>query len=100
MAKISAERGERVKGCKKNVLLVKGQESELFEEAYFIMRDTDRACGMRDIVAEAQRIIEQSDLAAAPAFVKLNRKKKLQYFFIGIALACAIWGISLIIIFL
>ena len=80
-----------MKGCQKSVILVKGRESELFEEAYFIMKDTERPHSTADMVAAARRIIEKEDMSASPASVKLNRKKKLVCFFVGILVACFIW---------
>ena len=78
-----------MKGCQKSVILVKGKESELFEEAYFVMKNTEKRYTSSDIVAEARRIIETEDMRAAPASVKLNRKKKLVCFLIGIGVASA-----------
>ena len=85
-----------MKGCRKDVILIKGREGELFEEAYFIVRETDKKTEMRDIVEEACRIIETHDLRAAPASIKLNRKKKLIWFGMGILIACVMWGAGLI----
>ncbi len=86
-----------MKGCQKNVILVKGKESELFEEAYFIMKDTERPRSTADIVAEARRIIETEDMSAAPLSVKLNRKKKLLFFLIGMLAASFTWTAAMII---
>ncbi len=86
-----------LKGCQKSVILVKGKESELFEEAYFIMKETERPHKTTDIVAEARRIIESEDMRAAPVSVKLNRKKKLICFFVGILVACFIWTGAMIL---
>ncbi len=85
-----------LKGCQKNVILIKGRESELFEEAYFIMKETERAHTSADIVAEARRIIEKQDMSAAPVSVKLNRKKKLVCFSVGMLVACLLWGAGML----
>ena len=86
-----------MKGCQKNVILVKGKESELFEEAYFIMKETEKPHRNADIVAEARRIIETEDMSASPISVKLNRKKKLVCFFIGIGVASLMWSATMLI---
>ena len=86
-----------MKGCLKNVILVKGKESELFEEAYFIMKETEKPHRNADIVAEARRIIETEDMSASPISVKLNRKKKLVCFFIGIGVASLMWSATMLI---
>ena len=82
-----------MKGCRKDVILIKGREDELFEEAYFILRETEKRTGVRDMVAEAHRIIEKNDLNAAPISIKLNRRKKLKWFALGLIISCAIWGV-------
>ncbi|MBQ2732786.1 MAG: hypothetical protein IJF74_01380 [Clostridia bacterium] len=86
-----------MKGCLKNVILVKGKESELFEEAYFVMKETEKPHRNADIVAEARRIIETEDMSASPISVKLNRKKKLVCFFIGIGVASLMWSATMLI---
>lgn len=73
-----------MKGCKKNVVMIKGGASDLFEAAYFIMRDTDRAHAKRDIVEEAKRIIEENELKTTPYFVKERTKAKIIIFLYGL----------------
>lgn len=72
-----------MKGCQKKIILLKGTESALFEEAYFIIKETEIPSCKNDMIAEACRIIEANDLSAAPKSVKLSRKKKLAYFLYG-----------------
>ena len=85
-----------LKGCQKSVIFVKGKENELFEEAYFVMKDTERAHSTADIIAEARRIIETEDMSASPVSVKLNRKKKLICFCIGALVTCLLWAGAMI----
>ena len=47
-----------LKGAQKRMIVVKTQDSRVFEEAYFVMR-TDSAASGEDMVSEANRIIEK-----------------------------------------
>lgn len=51
-----------IKGCQKNVIWLRNTESEVFEQAYFILSDAAslKKKSEGDIIAEARRIIEQS----------------------------------------
>ena len=46
-----------LKGAQKRMVVVKTQDSRIFEEAYFVMR-TDTPASDVDMVGEANRIIE------------------------------------------
>lgn len=46
-----------LKGAQKRMVVVKTQDSRIFEEAYFVMR-TDTPASDTDMVGEANRIIE------------------------------------------
>ena len=47
-----------LKGAQKRMIVVKTQDSRVFEEAYFVMR-TDTAASGEDMVSEANKIIER-----------------------------------------
>ena len=46
-----------IKGCQKKIVFLKDTESELFEEAYFVLKPTAVKRGEEDIVLEATRIV-------------------------------------------
>ena len=46
-----------IKGCQKKIVFLKDTESELFEEAYFVLKPTATSKGEEDIVLEATRIV-------------------------------------------
>ena len=50
-----------VKGYKRNVVLLKNTGSEIFDMAYFIMKDSVNSDNV-DIVREANRILEENTL--------------------------------------
>ena len=51
-----------IKGCEKRVVWLRNTESELFDQAYFILSESayEKKRSEGDIVAEAKRIIAQS----------------------------------------
>lgn len=53
-----------LKGCRKNVVYVKNTDSELFEEAYFIVSDSSAAKNKceNDMLKEASRIISNGPM--------------------------------------
>ena len=48
-----------IRGAQKNMIVIKTADSEVFEEAYFVLR-RERKARDKDIVGEANRIIETS----------------------------------------
>lgn len=73
-----------MRGCQKKMLLLKGTDSTLFEEAYFVMRNTEAADPQeRDLIAEACRIIESNDMRPSQKSVRLSRRRKLAFFLYG-----------------
>ena len=73
-----------MKGCKKNVVMIKGGADDLFEDAYFIMRDTAKEHTARDIVEEAKRIIAENELKTTMYYVKDRTKAKIVIFLYGL----------------
>ena len=67
-----------IKGCKKNVVYVRNTGSDVFEEAYFILSDDFEAkqTSEPDMVAEANRIIAESPIAAYFGIASSKQKKK------------------------
>ena len=59
IVKITISEGKMIRGAQKNMIVIKTSDSDLFEEAYFVLR-RERTARDKDIVAEANRIIETS----------------------------------------
>ena len=76
-----------LKGCKKNLIVVKGLGSDYIEEAYLILKQ-DLPQGMvgGDIVKEANRLIHEYDTGQR----KKRRPFSLPSFFVGAMLASAV----------
>lgn len=48
-----------LKGAQKRMIVVRTRDSQLFEEAYFVMRSNENSlCGHADMMTEAHRILE------------------------------------------
>ena len=81
-----------IKGCHKNIVFLKDTGSDLFEEAYFILKPNARDKKNADIISEATKIVNSLDDG--------NKKKgrwkigKLVSFFVGAIIGS---GIMLII---
>ena len=79
---LSVPRGGRfevkmIKGAQKRVVVVKVADSNIFEEAYFVLkRDKDATGG--DMAREAGRIIESLDPTGAREKVKRARELKMK----------------------
>ena len=89
-------RGEKVvRGCQKRIVYLKSTGSEVFSDAYFVVRDGALAdVGECDMVKEANRILDEC--VALDATVSRGRvfldliKAKLVPFFIGMSVGILI----------
>lgn len=60
-----------IKGCSRKVVVVKNTDSDLFEEAYFILKPSADAFENADFLAEAKRII-----AARTGYARRSRGRE------------------------
>ena len=47
-----------MRGCERKIIMLKGTDSEMFDEAYFLIRRDFKDGGGGEIVREAERIVE------------------------------------------
>ncbi len=75
-----------IKGCSRKVIVIKNPESNLFEEAYFIVspKESERQYG--DFLAEANRIIA---LRTTPHIQTQRKRKTLIPWILGFFLGSA-----------
>ena len=52
-----------LRGCKRNMIVLRGTGSDLFEEAYFVVKEEAERRSEADMLEEAERIIDKSRLA-------------------------------------
>ena len=81
-----------VRGCEKRIYHVKNPESELFDEAYFILRRGGRSSKAtpREIELEAMRIVRDSDKGGGRG----EKKENLRAFVCGAVLSAFIIGMA------
>ncbi len=98
-----------LKGCQRKIIMLKETGSDIFEEAYFVLRsdaDVERSLSELDMVSEAQRIVEANSLSltcsAALKYSPLAHRKRaggayFGWFLAGCAAATSVIGIFLFI---
>lgn len=65
-----------IKGCNKRVIVLKNPGSDIFEEAYFIVKDRGARVDPRvNLIDEANRIIEESLIDPRIRALRRARKK-------------------------
>ena len=89
-----------IKGCQRKVIVVKGDDESVFECAYFVLKNSPESlnCKEEDMVAEANRIIEENEGKKEIKNVKNDkktdkendRKKIIIPFSVGAALGSAV----------
>ena len=92
-----------LKGCQKNVIMLRATDSDIFEEAFFVLkRDAELDCKLKDsdMISEAKRILE-ANTANASIHRKGNIKSAVICFSVGAVSAfcvSALLGIFLFVI--
>ena len=71
-----------IKGCIKNMIMVHGGADSSFETAYFVLRtDTaETSAGEEDMVAEANRIIEELESGDTKKKKQSKKREIFMYF--------------------
>lgn len=87
------------KGCQKKMIMLKNTGSELFEEAYFILKDKDdksTKLSETDMIREANKIIANNAVTSywadkdSPSN-KLSLKYKIKWYAAGLCSCGALW---------
>ena len=97
-----------IKGCEKRVVWLRNTDSEVFDQAYFILSDAayENKKSEGDIVSEAKRIIGQSPISGwweepTPTIKKRGSplaSSKLAFFIFGFALGAIPAALTLLLI--
>ncbi len=80
-----------IKGCHKNVVFLKDTGSELFDEAYFVVKASVKSEGYHDIVSEAAHI--------ASGLCERKKKRKFKGALFGF-LAGVLLGVAITLLFI
>lgn len=81
-----------LKGIEKRVVRIKGVGGDVFEEAYFILKDGRMDTSKKeDFISEASRIIEENSLIGKEEGASRKNVGRILLFSLaaGVALACA-----------
>lgn len=85
-----------MRGCERKIIMLKGTNSEIFDEAYFLIRrDFKEDAHGGEIVREAQRIVDMNTWGRRRE--KRSGREKIA-FALGLAAGVAV-GVILLIIF-
>ncbi len=87
-----------VRGCEKRIYHIKNPESDIFDEAYFVLRrrTSGRNATPGEIEREAKRIVRESYRDSGSASVKRSLKKA---FFAGAGLSALVVGLVSLVLF-
>ncbi len=83
-----------VKGCQRQIVLLRGTGSELFEEAYFILKPEKANLPQARMITEANRIIEENTLRGKRQANFRGRRpgERLLFFLLGLLSGGIFWG--------
>lgn len=87
LEKIFQKGDGEMRGCERRIIMLKGTDSEIFDEAYFLLRkDFKNEEGDAEMVSEAKRIVS---LNTTRRRKRANVKKEALVFALGILLGAA-----------
>ena len=76
-----------IKGCQKRVIQIKSPKSEIIEEAYFILKDSEEEREESDIVREAERLLDACEKRDTPQKRFRFSLDEVIFFLAGVALS-------------
>lgn len=84
-----------VKGCQRQIVLLRGTGSELFEEAYFILKPEKANLPQARMITEANRIIEENTLQKKRTAISSGGQRigRLFFFLLGLLSGGSFLGI-------
>lgn len=98
---ITKKRGEfMIKGCERRMIKIENPESELFESAYFILRQnapSPKKCKKEELLREAVRITDGKLTESTKKRKKLERIVHIVSFAAGVFVSAAAFGLILLI---
>ena len=69
-------KGTLLKGASRRIVIVKSNDSKLFEEAHFLLREEHTDAPLTDLLEEANRIVEKSRF---PTTKKAGKRRNWQF---------------------
>ena len=89
-----------LRGCHRRMICMKSANSRLFEEAFFVLREEGAAVDERDMLTEANRILEEHLLPTRRTRRADRRTRRLGLLFSFLAGALFAGSISLLLVWL
>lgn len=89
-----------IKGCERRMIKIENPESELFESAYFILRQnapSPKKCKKEELLREAVRITDGKLAESTKKRKKLERILHMISFGAGVFVSAAVFGLILLI---
>ena len=89
-----------IKGAQKQMIVVRTEDSLYFDEAYFVLRRElgDKDASRRDIITEANRMLEESG-ETSHCRKEIKKRKGAVWFLLGIlcggGIAAVLWWLLL-----
>lgn len=80
-----------MRGCERKIILLKGTESQMFDEAYFLVRRDFEKRGKEEFLREAERIVDRN----TTRFRSGERWWRLISFAVGFLLGAAVFAIAI-----
>ena len=91
----------QLKGCQKRIVCMRPEDSRLFAEAFFVLREGATQPQEADMLAEANRILDEHLLSSRHHGERVRgRGGALLLLLGGAALASLFWGGSILLTFL
>ncbi len=91
-----------LKGCQKQIVVLRGTASEVFDEAYFILKNKALLKNIGDtaLLLEANKILEENRQSPQQSKRKQPQSKKLSgiYFLLGLLLGIVLSLISFLLL--
>lgn len=86
-----------MRGCQRKIIMLKGTDSQIFDEAYFLLRRDceEGSAGEESILREAERIVARN--ATGSGRRALHTRRAWVTFLCGVLFGCGILAILLLI---
>ncbi len=85
----------QLKGCQKKIVCMRPSDRSLFDEAFFVLREGAPEPPEEDMLAEANRILDEHLLRPRRPLRGAGVARPLLFFLGGGLCASLLWGISL-----
>lgn len=79
-----------LKGCQKQVVVLRGRSGDIFEEAYFVLRSGAARAELPEMLCEANRIVEATKTHTKKKSCLSHQVKYFIFFAVGLAVGAGL----------